>query len=80
MAEQADRLLAVLRNTGVIPTGSIRWAACCRPLTRRAQRSREPTTYRRNAARTASAVELKYPGGSMKPHSLKAEPLVRARR
>ena len=36
--------------------------------------------YRRNAARTAAAVELKYSGGSMKPHSLNAEPLVRARR
>ena len=39
-----------------------------------------PTAYRRNAARTAAAAELKYTGGSMKPHSLKAEPLVRARR
>jgi hypothetical protein len=39
-----------------------------------------PTTYRRNAARTAAAVELKYSGGSMKPHSLNGRPLVRARR
>ena len=38
------------------------------------------TTYPRNAARTAAAVELKYSGGSMKPHSLNAEPLVTARR
>jgi hypothetical protein len=37
-------------------------------------------TYRRNAARTAAAVEPKYSGGSMKPHSWNAEPLVRARR
>ncbi len=36
--------------------------------------------YRRNAARVAAAVELKYWGGSMKPHSLNAEPLVTARR
>jgi hypothetical protein len=42
--------------------------------------SREPTTYRPNAARTAAAVELKYSGGSMKPHSLNLEPLARARR
>jgi hypothetical protein len=39
-----------------------------------------PTAYRPNAARTAAAVELKYPGGSMKPHSLNTRPLVRARR
>ena len=39
-----------------------------------------PTTYRRNAARVAAAVELKYSGGSMKPHSLNVRPLVRARR
>jgi|HubBroStandDraft_5_1064220.scaffolds.fasta_scaffold11546_5 hypothetical protein len=38
------------------------------------------TPYRPNAARVAAAVALKYPGGSMKPHSLNAEPLVRARR
>jgi hypothetical protein len=38
------------------------------------------TRYRRNAAWVAAAVELKYPGGSMKPRSLNAEPLVRARR
>jgi len=38
------------------------------------------TTYRRNAARVAAAVELKYSAGLMKPHSLNAEPLVRARR
>ena len=37
-------------------------------------------TYRRNAARTAAAVELKYSGGSMKPHSLNAEPLATDRR
>jgi hypothetical protein len=37
-------------------------------------------TYRRNAARAAAAVELKYSGGSMKPHSLNTEPLVTARR
>jgi len=34
----------------------------------------------RQAFRTAAAVELKYSGGSMKPHSLNVEPLVRARR
>ena len=38
------------------------------------------TTYRRNAARVAAAVELKYSRGRMKPHSLNAEPLVMARR
>jgi hypothetical protein len=38
------------------------------------------TTYRQNAARVAAAVELKYSDGSMKPHSLKFWPLVRARR
>ena len=31
-------------------------------------------TYLRNAARVAAAVELKYSGGLMKPHSLNAEP------
>ena len=36
--------------------------------------------YRRNAARTAAAVELKYSGGSMKPHSLNLEPLATDRR
>ena len=38
-----------------------------------------PVAYRPNASRTAAAVELKYSGGSMKPHSLNAQPLVRAR-
>jgi hypothetical protein len=42
--------------------------------------TREPAAYRRNAVRTAAAVDLKYSGGSMKPHSLNAEPLVTARR
>ena len=42
--------------------------------------TRTPASYRRNAAATAAAVALKYSGGSMKPHSLKAEPLVMARR
>lgn len=39
-----------------------------------------PAAYRRNAALTAAAVALKYPGGSMKPHSLNGEPALTARR
>ena len=50
------------------------------PLPNHRRSPAAPTTYRRNAARTAAAVELKYSGGSMKPHSLNVEPLVRARR
>src|SRR5580658_5852732 len=50
------------------------------PLTNRRRSVAASATYRRNAARVAAAVELKYSGGSMKPHSLNAEPLVRARR
>jgi hypothetical protein len=50
------------------------------PLPSRGRSLAAPSAYRRNAARTAAAVELKYSGGSMKPHSLNAAPLVRARR
>jgi len=39
-----------------------------------------PTAYRRNAARVAAAVELKYSGGWMKPHSQNLAPSVTARR
>ena len=39
-----------------------------------------PTIYRRNAAWVAAAVELKYSGGWMKPHSRKLTPSVTARR
>ena len=50
------------------------------PLTNHRRSLAAPTTYRRNAARVAAAVELKYSGGSMKPHSWNVRPLVRARR
>jgi len=39
-----------------------------------------PTTYRRNAARVAAAVELKYSGGRTNPHSRNFTPSVTARR
>ncbi len=39
-----------------------------------------PTTYRRNAARVAAAVSLKYSGGRMKPHSRNFTPSLTARR
>jgi hypothetical protein len=56
------------------------YVASLLPLPNHRRSLAAPTTYRRKAARTAAAVELKYSGGSMKPHSLNAEPLVRARR
>ena len=44
-------------------------------------RSLLPTmTYRRNAARVAAAVSLKYSGGRMKPHSRNFTPSLTARR
>jgi hypothetical protein len=43
-------------------------------------RGRTERTYRRNAARVAAAVELKYSGGWMKPHSRNLTPSVTARR
>ena len=55
------------------------WARAA-PLTNHRRSVAAPATYLRNAARVAAAVELKYPGGSMKPHSWNVEPLVRARR
>jgi len=48
------------------------------PLANRRRSVAAPAAYRRNAARVAAAVELKYPGGSAKPRSWNARPLVRA--
>ena len=50
------------------------------PRSKRQESRPGRATYRRNAARVAAAVDLKYSAGLMKPHSLNAEPLVRARR
>ena len=80
----ADRAGVSEPSTRTVTSGSARQRARTRSAmscgTSSGALTRVPPAYRRNAARTAAAVELKYPGGSMKPHSLNATPPARARR